>query len=119
MFRWRNSRPGTRRLRARSIPVSATEETEKTDINDDISLKDINDGISTEDITEEGAQANDITEERTLPAHAKPTVSQCKELESTVITDSNWITDSSSITDSIDITDNFQITDTSLITDTT
>ena len=75
-----------------------------------------------EDITEEGTQANDITEERTLPAHAShehPSVSQCQELESTVITDSSWITDSSSITDSIDITDNFQITDTSLITDTT
>ena len=105
-FRWKSSRPGTRRLRARSIPASA-KETEITDINDDIS------------IAEESIRAADITEdEKALPECPPDQQAQSQELGPS-ITDSSWITDSASITDSIDITDNCQITDTPFITDTT
>jgi len=104
--RWRSSksRPGTRRLRARSIPGEIisppASAKEITDIIDDISVA---------DITEDAA---DITEEEKAVPDQQSTVAPS-------ITDSSWITDSASITDSLDITDNPQITDTSLITDTT
>ena len=102
LFRWRSSksRPGTRRVRARSIPASAKE------------TNDFNDDISVADITEDSTRADDITEEEKAVPDQQSTVAPS-------ITDSSWITDSASITDSLDITDNRQITDTSLITDTT